>query len=253
MDAPRGTSGGALQLHEQRLDRGVEPDATGGACHLGVWRLADRRSGVPCHPIAFLAHAWRQRGIRRLAQRVADLQRPAGSGRVAADEARCGDRDRCAGEHAGIAHAASDGDALATAVLDEWFTERFFTWVPDAILQFSAVGEAGESAPTHVLVIMLVAVVFNGVVGPVVEELYFRGYLLPRIDRYGRGAPVLNTVLFSIYHLWTPWQNPARIVGFLPIAWMGWRTRSIQLTIATHVSINLVFLLGMLALLGGAA
>jgi uncharacterized protein len=143
--------------------------------------------------------------------------------------------------------------ALATAVLDEWIAERFFGWVPDAILQFSAVAEAGESAPIHIIAIMLaVAFVFNGVVGPVVEELYFRGYLLPRIDRLGRGAPVLNTVLFSLYHFWTPWQNPARILGFLPIAWVAWRKRSIQVAIAAHVTINLVFLLGMLALIGGA-
>jgi membrane protease YdiL (CAAX protease family) len=83
---------------------------------------------------------------------------------------------------------------LATAVLDEWIAERFFAWVPDAILQFSMVQEAGESAPTYALVtLIVVAVVFNGVLGPVTEELYFRGYLLQRIDRLGRWAPVLNT------------------------------------------------------------
>ena len=144
---------------------------------------------------------------------------------------------------------------LATAVIDEWIAERFFTWIPDAILQFSMVDQAGESAPTVVLVIVLVvAVVFNGVVGPVTEELYFRGYLLPRIDRLGRWAPVLNTVLFSVYHLWTPWQNLTRIVGLLPMTWLAWRRRSTQLAIAVHVSINLVFLVGFIALvLGGAA
>ena len=144
---------------------------------------------------------------------------------------------------------------LATAVLDEWIAERFFTWIPDAILQFSMVQEVGESAPTYALVtLVIVAFVFNGVVGPVTEELYFRGYLLPRIDRLGRWAPVLNTVLFSVYHFWTPWQNLTRIVGLLPMTWLAWRKRSTQLAIATHVSINLVFLLGLVALvLGGQA
>ncbi len=138
---------------------------------------------------------------------------------------------------------------VATAVLDEWIAERFFTWIPDAIWQFSMVDQAGESAPTSALVILVVvAFVFNGVVGPVTEELYFRGYLLPRIDRYGGWAPVLNTVLFSLYHFWTPWQNLTRIVGLLPMTWLAWRTRSTQLAIATHVTINLVFLLGLAAL-----
>ena len=143
---------------------------------------------------------------------------------------------------------------LATAVLDEWIAARFFAWVPDAILQFSAVDQAGESAPIGVLIaLVVVAVVFNGVVGPVTEELYFRGYLLPRIDRLGRWAPVLNTVLFSLYHLWTPWQNLTRIIGLLPMVWLAWRRRSTQLAIAAHVTINLVFLLGLIALVLGSA
>ena len=138
---------------------------------------------------------------------------------------------------------------VATAVLDEWIAERFFSWIPDAIRQFSMVEQAGESAPTYALVaLVVVALVFNGVVGPVTEELYFRGYLLPRIDRYGKWAPVLNTVLFSLYHFWTPWQNLTRILGLLPMTWLAWRHRSTQLAIAVHVTINLVFLLGLAAL-----
>jgi uncharacterized protein len=138
---------------------------------------------------------------------------------------------------------------LATAVLDEWIAERFFRWIPDSILQFSMVQDAGESAPTSALVILvLVAFVFNGVVGPVTEELYFRGFLLPRIDRLGRWAPVLNTALFSLYHFWTPWQNVTRIAGLLPMSWFAWRERSTQLATVVHVSINLVFLLGLAAL-----
>lgn len=97
----------------------------------------------------------------------------------------------------------------STVFLDEWLATTFFAWL---------------------------------------EELYFRGYLLPRISRYGRWAPVVNTALFSLYHLWTPWQNVARIVGFLPIAWSAWHFRSIQASILAHVTINVLFLLGLLAL-----
>jgi uncharacterized protein len=145
--------------------------------------------------------------------------------------------------------------AISTAFIDQWLADTFFAWIPDEILQFSRVTEAGEPVgPLALTVLVVVAFVFNGVVGPVVEELYFRGHLLPRLERFGRGAPVLNTVLFLLYHFWTPWQVPARIVGLLPMTWMTWRTRSIQLAIATHVTINLVFLLGFAAVLvaGGA-
>lgn len=143
---------------------------------------------------------------------------------------------------------------LAIAVLDGWIADRFFAWVPEAILQFSFVGAADESASTYALVILaVVTLVCNGVLGPVTEELYFRGYLLPRIDRFGRWAPVLNTVLFSLYHFWTPWQNLTRILGFLPLGWMAWRKRSTQLAMVTHVTINLVFLVMMAAIFVSAA
>ena len=51
-----------------------------------------------------------------------------------------------------------------------------------------------------------------------VEEMFFRGYLLPRISRLGAWAPLVNTVLFSLYHLFTPWLNVGRIA-------IDWRTR----------------------------
>jgi uncharacterized protein len=144
--------------------------------------------------------------------------------------------------------------ALSTALVDRWLAETFFSWMPDAILQFSRVDEAGEPVTTAVLVTLLITmVVLNGVVGPVVEELYFRGHLLPRLARFGRGAPVINTVLFLLYHLWTPWQVPARVVGFLPITWLTWRERSLSIALASHVAINLLFLAGFTAAFLAAA
>jgi uncharacterized protein len=138
--------------------------------------------------------------------------------------------------------------ALSTAFLDRWLADRFFTWMPEAILQFSRVGDAAEPVSSTVLVVLVVvAFVFNGFVGPVVEELYFRGHLLPRLERFGRGAPVLNTVLFLLYHFWTPWQVPARVIGLLPMVWTTWRTRSLEVAIVTHVTVNLLFLLAFVA------
>jgi membrane protease YdiL (CAAX protease family) len=69
----------------------------------------------------------------------------------------------------------------------------------------------------------------------VVEELYFRGYLLPRISRFGAWAPLINMVLFSLYHFFTPWQNLGRIVGLLPMVYTVWWKRSIYVSIAVHV------------------
>jgi hypothetical protein len=37
--------------------------------------------------------------------------------------------------------------------------------------------------------------------------------LLPRISRFGGWAPLINTVLFSLYHFFTPWQLLGRRPG----------------------------------------
>jgi len=50
-----------------------------------------------------------------------------------------------------------------------------------------------------------VLVALNVILGPLVEELYFRGYLLPRLHRFGIWAPLINISLFAAYHLWKPW------------------------------------------------
>lgn len=128
-------------------------------------------------------------------------------------------------------------------VFDTWIAERFFTWLPDAILQMSIV-EGGDAIGTGTLIMLLACFfVFNGVVGPVAEELYFRGHLLPRIDRFKTGAPLVNAVLFSLYHLWTPWRWLSIFIGFLPISWLAWRKRSVWLSVTAHIIVNNIFIL----------
>jgi membrane protease YdiL (CAAX protease family) len=134
------------------------------------------------------------------------------------------------------------------AMFDAWIARTFFFWLPESILQFSSTSvEGGGESLAFLVVFFVAAFVFNGIVGPVVEELYFRGHLLPRIDRFGRWAPVLNAVLFSVYHFWTPWQNLGRIVGLLPWVYTVWRTRSVYLSIIVHVAVNMTNVLLLLA------
>lgn len=117
-----------------------------------------------------------------------------------------------------------------------------FSWMPGTLFQFSTIETGTDPLTGAALGVMLAAILlFNGVVGPVVEELYFRGHLLPRLDRYGRGAPLVHAVLFTLYHVWTPWRWPQVLLGGLPTYWMAWRTRSAWLSMTAHIMINLVF------------
>jgi membrane protease YdiL (CAAX protease family) len=137
---------------------------------------------------------------------------------------------------------------LSIAFLDEWLAENVFSWMPDSLLQFSGVDEEADSPTSGTLVaFLLIAFAFNGIAGPLTEELYFRGHLLPRINRYGPMAPMINTVLFAVYHFFSPWRYPAIIIGFLPITWMAWRNRSISVSIATHMTINMISVLFIVA------
>jgi membrane protease YdiL (CAAX protease family) len=56
---------------------------------------------------------------------------------------------------------------------------------------------------------------------PIMEELYFRGFLLPRL----RGSPavvvVAAAVLFAGYHLWTPWMIPIRVIAHVALNLVG--------------------------------
>jgi uncharacterized protein len=136
---------------------------------------------------------------------------------------------------------------LSVGVLDEKIADGLFSWYPESVREFASLEGDGTYATWVLVVFFAAAFAINGVIGPVVEELYFRGHLLPRIDRFGRGAPVLNAVLFSLYHLWTPWQNVGRILALLPWIFTVWRKRSLALSMAVHISVNCIFLLLVLA------
>lgn len=82
--------------------------------------------------------------------------------------------------------------------------------------------------------------VLNVIVGPIVEELFFRGYLTAKISRFGNLAPVIVTILFSLYHLWLPFNNLFRIAVFLPSALVVWRKNNIYIGIVFHCLCNAI-------------
>jgi membrane protease YdiL (CAAX protease family) len=135
----------------------------------------------------------------------------------------------------------------SVAFLDEWLADHVFSWMPHTLLQFASVEQDESLSAGWAIAFLLVAFAFNGIAGPIAEELYFRGHLLPRLERYGRWAPVINTALFALYHVFSPWRYPAIILGFLPITWMAWRTRSVLVSIAAHMTINTATVLLILA------
>jgi CAAX protease family protein len=101
------------------------------------------------------------------------------------------------------------------------------------------------------MIITLAACIpLTGLSFPIIEELYFRGFLMPRLSHLGRWAPVLSAVLFSLYHLWSPWVFLSRIIFFSPGVWLVWRKQDLRLSIGMHAGTTfLLQTLGTLALL----
>ena len=130
--------------------------------------------------------------------------------------------------------------------LDEFFIGNVFFWLPDS---FFLVEDFARYSTAALLVTWVFGFIVNAIAGPMVEELYFRGYLLPRISRFGAWAPLLNTVLFSLYHFFTPWQNVGRIAGLLPMVYAAWWKRSIYVSMGAHVLGNVSTMLLLLPVL----
>jgi CAAX protease family protein len=80
---------------------------------------------------------------------------------------------------------------------------------------------------------MLVVV---ALLAPVVEELFFRGLLLPRMrGAFGRGDVVVNGTLFTLYHVHQPWSMPATLIdGIVNQAYPTKRFRSTWMGLITH-------------------
>jgi membrane protease YdiL (CAAX protease family) len=75
---------------------------------------------------------------------------------------------------------------------------------------------------------------------PITEEIYFRGYLLPRLSRFGLWAAPIHTILFALFHVWTPWLAVARMVALIPFTLIVQRKRNIYIAIIMHIIINVV-------------
>ena len=102
------------------------------------------------------------------------------------------------------------------------------------------VSGVASSPPVQRRVTLVLAIFLSGLLAPVVEEAYFRGFLLPRMKHLGRLAPVLSALLFGVYHFFTPWSLPIIFVAFLPIACVVQARQNFRIGVVVHAMFNLV-------------
>lgn len=86
--------------------------------------------------------------------------------------------------------------------------------------------------------------VFNVFVGPITEELFFRGYLTSHYNKQTAFTPILIAILFSLYHFWLPFNNVFRILVFAPVAYVAYMKKNIYISILFHCMCNLFSVVG---------
>lgn len=99
-----------------------------------------------------------------------------------------------------------------------------------------------------ILLYFTIGLVFN-IFG---EEIYYRGYLLPRMHGvFGAWDWVANGVLFTLKHVYQRWLYPGILVGGLGFAFVAGPLGSLPLAMVFHWVGN--FLLSMIFLISAAA
>ena len=138
-----------------------------------------------------------------------------------------------------IAAFALVAGMLATIPFDRISTglaERVFWWVPTAARPASAVTGAGA----FVMATLILQIVIDGIVNPIVEELYFRGFLLPRLSHLGWRAPLFSAALFTLAHLWQPHNYITIFAMVLPLTYITWWRRNIYVQMIAHCLANTI-------------
>jgi membrane protease YdiL (CAAX protease family) len=137
--------------------------------------------------------------------------------------------------------------------VDKFFINHFFAWVPNWFFKFGPTNQLAQYSHSALLATAILGLAFDGIAGPVVEELYFRGYLLPRLSRLKGWAPLWNILLFSLYHFFTPWENLVRILASAPMIYTVWWKKNLYIGMIVHCSANLIGSISMLVMVLGHA
>jgi len=116
--------------------------------------------------------------------------------------------------------------------VDAFLQGRLFYWMPEP-----SYGLDGNYSRKKLIVTYSMVLLFVAVLSPLVEELYFRGYLLPRMK--GKYATLLHSFLFAAQHVITPWMIITRTLGLLPLLF-GVKKKNIYIGIIVHILCNTI-------------
>jgi len=126
------------------------------------------------------------------------------------------------------------GLAMLLSPVSSGLITHVFWWLPASLLP----RVASATLTTATLITGVLNLLIDGITVPFVEELYYRGYLLPRLSRLGWLAPVINALLFTLGHFWQPYNYPLIFLLVLPEICLVYWKRNIKISILLHCAGN---------------
>jgi hypothetical protein len=135
--------------------------------------------------------------------------------------------------------------AILSTPLRTYIIPRLFQWAPNWYTTI----DSFAGSPRILWATWFLLIVFGSILGPAVEELYFRGFLLPRMTQLGKWAPLVNAFLFSLYHLWSPWDLITRTIAVTPLSYLVAKRRNLYIGMIVHILLNLLSTLLLLPLI----
>jgi membrane protease YdiL (CAAX protease family) len=127
--------------------------------------------------------------------------------------------------------------SVTSGLADE--IKDLFKFLPSEF--FLNMGLDGNYATNKLIITYVLFFVLIVLVIPILEEVYFRGFLMPRMPAKFNGFIVpLHSFFFALYHFWTPWMIISRTIGVMPLIFAVKRTKNIYIGIVVHCLLNTI-------------
>ena len=86
---------------------------------------------------------------------------------------------------------------IALKPLSDYLLKTVFGWIPS---WYNFVQDMSLFSKNYIIIAILVSFFILTLIVPIIEELYFRGFLLARMKWMGKYSVLYNVILFSVYH-----------------------------------------------------
>jgi membrane protease YdiL (CAAX protease family) len=121
--------------------------------------------------------------------------------------------------------------------VSDYLSAHVFSWLPTSFSP-SADDDLATLGRGVVLAVLVLQLLIDGIINPIVEERYFRGFLLPQFSRFGFVAPLANTALFALGHFWQPYNFVSIFAYVLPLTLFTWWRKNYYAQAFVHCLAN---------------